>query len=95
MLLSNKQPPRGRTMTRAKFVGIAILVLALSGCSSDEELAARSCSRFTNADANQICQARELSRIQGEWDAVGASMLNRPVQTSCMNIGGIVTCSSR
>ena len=25
----------------------------------------------------------------------GAMLFNRPVQTTCMNIGGIVTCTSR
>jgi hypothetical protein len=67
---------------------IFMLLLTLAGCSSDEELAERSCSRFTNANANQICQANELARIRAEWDTVGASMVSRPVQTSCTNIGG-------
>jgi hypothetical protein len=77
------------------------LVLALAGCTvpTDAEDAAAACSGIVNPNIRDECMARYVSNVQAErnaeWDMVGASMLNRPVQTSCTNIGGIVTCSSR
>jgi hypothetical protein len=76
-----------------------VLAVMLGGCTTDEEDAARVCGGITNSDIRDICVANYLSyaqaRTNAEWDMIGASMLNRPVQTSCMNIGGIVTCTSR
>jgi hypothetical protein len=41
------------------------------------------------------CGPDDAACTQAQYNAIGASLLNRPVQTSCTNIGGIVTCTSR
>jgi hypothetical protein len=75
------------------------LALALSGCTTDQEDAAAACSGISNWNIHDSCEANFLNNRQidrNEQNAMlGAMILNRPVQTSCMNIGGIVTCSSR
>ncbi len=73
----------------------AMLALAAAGCSSDEEIAARSCSRFTDDAANQQCQVNELARLNAEYEMIGAAMLSHPVRTSCTTIGGFTNCTSQ
>ena len=78
-----------------------LLVLVLAGCggTTDAQDAIAACSGIGNSHMRDVCMVNYVNNAQvgrnGEWDTIGASMLNRPVQTSCMNIGGIVTCSSR
>ena len=78
------------------------LVLALAGCdtTTDEQDAAAACGGIVNSDIRDNCVVNHVNNAQAgrnaQWDAIGASMLRGPqVQTSCMNIGGIVTCNSR
>jgi hypothetical protein len=80
------------------------LVLALAGCDSeatrsDEQNAAAACGGIVNSDIRDTCMANYVNNAQArrnaEDDMIAASMLHRPAQTSCMNIGGIVTCNSR
>jgi hypothetical protein len=77
------------------------LVLVLAGCTvtTDEQDAAAACGGIVNPNIRDTCMANYVSNAQAGRNAqlnmIGASMINRPVQTSCMNIGGIVTCSSR
>ena len=77
------------------------LALALAGCTvtTDEQDAAAACGRIVNSNIRDTCMANYVSNAQAgrnaQWNMIGAPMLNRPVQTSCMNIGGIVTCGSR
>ena len=72
-----------------------LAMLALAGCSSDEEIAERRCSRFTDDAANQQCQVNELARLNAEYEMVGAAMVSRPVRTSCTTIGGFTNCSTQ
>jgi hypothetical protein len=80
---------------------VVFLALALAGCTvtTDEQDAAAACGVIVNPNIRDTCMANYVSNEQAgrnaQWNMIGASMLNRPVQTSCMNIGGIVTCSSR
>ncbi|HXR34798.1 MAG TPA: hypothetical protein VN754_02555 [Candidatus Binataceae bacterium] len=83
-------------MLRAIFL---VLTVVLGGCSTDEELAAQACAHVADPAAAERCQTRYLEQAERSREMqnmmIGGAMLNRPVQTSCMNIGGIVTCSSR
>ena len=80
---------------------ILIFVMTLAGCSTttDAQDAAAACGGIANSNIRDNCVANYLANAQArtnaQWDMIGASMLNRPVQTSCMNIGGIVSCTSR
>lgn len=81
---------------------LALTATLLAGCgpvTTDAEDAAAACAGIRNPNIRDTCIANYVNNAQigrnAEWDAVGASMLSRPAQTTCMNIGGIVTCSSR
>ncbi len=80
---------------------VLLLALALAGCTvtTDQQDAAAACGGIVNPDIRDTCVADYVNNAQAgrnaQWNMIGASMLNRPVQTSCTNIGGIVTCSSR
>lgn len=66
------------------------LALALAGCTTDEEDAAAACGDNDRCQTNYL--ARAHAREDAEEAAVLGAMLTRPVHTTCMNIGGIVTC---
>ena len=84
-----KNPPMLKTI---------FLVLALAGCTvtTDEQDAAAACGGIVNPNIRDTCMANYVSNAQAGRNAqlnmIGAAMLRRPVQTSCINIGGIVTC---
>lgn len=75
---------------------LALTLLALSACTTDAQDAAEACGGLRNPIARQMCVSNYLTNAKlqhnAEWETVGASMLNRPRTTTCMNIGGIVTC---
>jgi hypothetical protein len=77
------------------------LVMVLTGCTvtTDEQDAAAACGGIVNSNIRDTCMANYVNNAQAgrsaQMNMIGASMLSQPVQTSCMNIGGIVTCSSR
>ena len=83
------------------------LVLALAGCAeinaeqeaSKQQDAATACRGIVNSDIRDTCMSNYVNNARARNDAEDAillgSMLHQPVQTSCMNIGGIVTCNSR
>lgn len=72
-----------------------VLPLVLIACTTNEQDAANACGGIRNTHSRQVCVANYLSNAQlqqnAEWDTVG-TMLYRPARTTCMNIGGIVTC---
>ena len=80
------------------------LVLALAGCAeinaeqeaSEQRRALNACAGIVNPHIRDTCVSNYVTNANAQSDAVNAiflgAMLHHPVQTSCMNIGGIVTC---
>ena len=75
-----------------------VMVLVTGGCDypSDEQLAAQACAHVVNPIASERCQERYMDRAERNQEMqnmmIGGMILSRQAQTSCMNIGGIITC---
>jgi hypothetical protein len=87
---------------------VLIFALALAECEAETDNAwvNRQCRDTVDIPAWNRCvenandkvaarHAAEEVRQDREEILIAPMLLNRPVQTSCMNIGGIVTCTSR
>jgi hypothetical protein len=83
------------------------LVLALAGCAEinamqeadKQQRAWDACAGIANSDIRDTCVSNYVNNAKARSDAEEAAvlgaMLSRPVQTSCLHIGSIVTCNSR
>lgn len=76
----------------------AALAIALAGCghvTTDAEDAYAACGGI-NGPYRDMCMANYVNTARAgrdaQWSAIGAGMTSRPAATSCMNIGGIITC---
>ncbi len=77
----------------------AVITLALAGCghvTSDAEDAAAACYRVVNPHIHDQCMANFVNTAQAgrdaQWSAIGNGMLSRRGPSSCMNVGGIISC---
>jgi hypothetical protein len=81
-----------------KTILLAGLTLTLAACTTYEQDAASACGGISNTHSRQMCVANYLTqaRLQSdaEWETVGAMLSQSSYRrtTTCMNIGGIVTC---
>jgi len=80
-----------------KIILLSGLAIALAACITYEQDAASACNGISNTHSRQICVANYLTqaRLQSdaEWETVGGMLYNSGRrQTTCTNIGGIVTC---
>ena len=77
---------------------LLLVLLALAGCdtTSDAQDAAAACGGIRNSSSRDACISNYVNNARigrdAEWSAAGAAYLSRPARTTCMNIGGIVTC---
>jgi hypothetical protein len=79
---------------------VAILsLLAACDTTPDSELAYSACSGIGTTYTREACMANYVGQLQAgrnaQWEAIGAGMASGGYyrrQTTCMNIGGIVTC---
>jgi hypothetical protein len=84
-----------------------ILGLALAGCSTDGEIAARACAPIQETKAWGRCMGDYMDRLEtqrsNEEAVVGGATLNgaflhpaapTPVFTSCTRVAGTVQCNS-
>lgn len=79
-------------------IGVVALAVTLTGChvTSDQEDAYAACGWINNPNTRDVCMSNHVNTAlagrNAQWSAIGMGMLARPAATSCMNIGGIVTC---
>jgi hypothetical protein len=76
---------------------LALTLAALTACTSYEQDAAAACNGIRDAHSRQMCVANYLTQARlhsdAEWETVGGMLYNSGRrQTTCTNIGGIVTC---
>jgi hypothetical protein len=90
------------SMERPPLLKAVFLLLALTGCQTDGQRAWNACEPIADHrawgecfDQHMVHTAPQRQQQENEELTLVPLLLNRPAHTTCMNIGGIVTCNSR